>query len=333
MSVKLSIQHGNTLASAFSYANYGIILCNMQQDIDAATQFAQVSLHIMSKFDAKAIKPEMFLVLGCFILHRKSHIKETLPLLQEGYITSLEVGNMKFAGYNANTFCLHSFWSGQALATLEQNARAYSHGLMQLNQLKIPSYCRLCWQSVLNLLGFGEHLSILSGEAMQETEILPLLLFNNDLSELFAFYSYKLMLCFLFAEIEPAKSHAVECRRYLTGVIGIICEPAFYFYDSLIVLAPLSQPSSEVSTALERVAENQTQLQQWAHYAPMNYQHKVDLVEAEKCRVLGQKAEAIEFYDRAISLAKANAYIQEEALANEHLTIYLRQKQLVKKPD
>jgi hypothetical protein len=95
----------------------------------------------------------------------------------------------------------------------------------------------------------------------------------------------------------------------------------------------LSQPSSEVSTALERVAENQTQLQQWAHYAPMNYQHKVDLVEAEKCRVLGQKAEAIEFYDRAISLAKANAYIQEEALANEHLTIYLRQKQLVKKPD
>lgn len=41
------------------------------------------------------------------------------------------------------------------------------------------------------------------------------------------------------------------------------------------------------------------------------------MVEAEKCRVLGQKAEAIEFYDKAIAGAKANEYIQEEALANE----------------
>ena len=49
----------------------------------------------------------------------------------------------------------------------------------------------------------------------------------------------------------------------------------------------------------------------------MNYQHKVDLVEAEKCRVLGQKVEASEFYDKAISGAKEQGYIQEEALANE----------------
>ena len=317
LSVKLSIQYGNTLASAFSYANYGIILSNIQQDVDTATQFGQVSLQVISKLDAKAIKPEVFLVLGCFILHRKSHIKETLPLLQEGYVTSLEMGNMKFAGYNANSFCLHSFWCGQPLATLEQNARSYSNGLMQLNQLTILSYCRLCWQSVLNLLGFGEHPSILSGSALQETEILPLLLSGNDLSELFAFYSYKLMLCYLFAEIEQAKSHAVECRRYLMGSVGLVNEPAFYFYDSLIALAKLSQHSNEESEALERVAQNQTQLQHWAYYAPMNYQHKIDLVEAEKCRVLGKNYQAGDLYDRAIYGAKANEYIQEEALANE----------------
>ncbi|MEG4294919.1 GAF domain-containing protein, partial [Microcoleus sp. C2C3] len=45
--------------------------------------------------------------------------------------------------------------------------------------------------------------------------------------------------------------------------------------------------------------------------------HKWQLVEAEKYRVARQRAEAIEMYDRAISGAKENKYIQEQALANE----------------
>ena len=49
----------------------------------------------------------------------------------------------------------------------------------------------------------------------------------------------------------------------------------------------------------------------------MNYLHKWYLVEAEKQRVLGNKAKALEYYDRAISFAKGNGYIQEEALSNE----------------
>jgi hypothetical protein len=49
----------------------------------------------------------------------------------------------------------------------------------------------------------------------------------------------------------------------------------------------------------------------------MNYQHKVNLIETEKCQVLGKNYEAGDWYDRAISLAKENGYIQEEALANE----------------
>ena len=85
----------------------------------------------------------------------------------------------------------------------------------------------------------------------------------------------------------------------------------------MIALAALNLRSQQVTEVLQRVEQNQTQLQNWLQYAPMNYQHKVDLVEAEKCRVLGNKAEAMDLYDKAISGAKANEYIQEEALANE----------------
>jgi len=65
------------------------------------------------------------------------------------------------------------------------------------------------------------------------------------------------------------------------------------------------------------VETHQSTLQQWAQNAPMNYLHKWYLVEAERQRVLGNKAEAIEMYDRAISGAQENKYVNDEALANE----------------
>ncbi|HSF72831.1 MAG TPA: ATP-binding protein, partial [Microcoleus sp.] len=49
----------------------------------------------------------------------------------------------------------------------------------------------------------------------------------------------------------------------------------------------------------------------------MTHLHKFYLVEAERYRVLGENARAIDYYDRAIALAKEHDYINEEALANE----------------
>ncbi len=324
LSVKLSIQYGNTSASAFGYVIYGMFACNFLQDIETGVKFGQLALEVASKLDAKASQPEVLDVFGGFILYRQSHLKETLPLVQTGYTLALEVGSFEVAGYNANKFCLNSFWCSQPLVILESETRAYCLALVQLHQLSGANYCRIYWQSILNLLGLSENPTLLSGEALEETEFLPLLISSNDLYGLFTFYLNKIMLCYGFEEIELANHYTVAARNNLIGGAGSIGEAAFYFYDSLIILA-LWSPRSEIisseqdqSKALEQVQQNQTQLQQyWANYAPMNYQHKVDLVEAEKCRVLEQHYQAAEWYDRAIAGAKKNEYIQEEALANE----------------
>ncbi|MGB3535361.1 MAG: serine/threonine protein kinase, partial [Microcoleaceae cyanobacterium] len=318
LSVKLSIQYGNTAASAFGYIAYGLMACVMQQDVETGVKFGQLALDVVSKLNAKMIKPEVFNVAGLFVSHRKSHIKKTLPLLQQGYEAALEVGNLEFVGYTADTFCFNSFWCGQLLANLEQVTRAYCNELAQLNQVTASHWCRIHWQSMLNLLGASESASILSGEALQEIESLPQLRNASDFLGLSFFYLHKLMLCYLFGDIKSARNYGIEFKGCLMTASGTVSEPAFYFYDSLTALATLNLLSSDTLEIFQQVEENQTQLQQyWAKYAPMNHQHKVDLVEAEKCRVLGKKSEAMELYDKAIAGAKENEYIQEEALANE----------------
>ncbi len=104
----------------------------------------------------------------------------------------------------------------------------------------------------------------------------------------------------------------------MIGTRGTFLVPFFHFYAGLTYLAGCStQLETEQTNTLDLVETHQTTLAQWAHHTPMNHQHKVDLLEAEKCRVLGKNYEAGDWYDRAIAGAKANDYIQEEALANE----------------
>jgi predicted ATPase/class 3 adenylate cyclase/GAF domain-containing protein/tRNA A-37 threonylcarbamoyl transferase component Bud32 len=318
LSVKLSIQYGNIPESAFGYVCYSIVACNLLQQVDTGVKFAQLALKLVAKLDAKSTQPEVLNAAGLFTVHRKFHTKETLPILQESYVRALEVGQLEAAGYSAHNFCLNSFWSGQTLTSLEPQVRAYCNALAQLNQAIAANWCRIHWQSMLNLLGLAEPPYILSGEALQETEILSHLRDADDFFGLYFFCLHKLMLSYLFEEISSAQTYALEIKKYFNAVVGTVGIPALYLYDSLTALAAVSSASEKLSEVLQRVDENQSQLQQyWADYAPMNHQHKVDLVAAEKCRVLGQKTDAMELYDRAIAGAKANEYIQEEALANE----------------
>ncbi|MBW4562064.1 MAG: AAA family ATPase [Mojavia pulchra JT2-VF2] len=317
LQVKLSIVSGNTPLSAFSYACYGIVLVMILQDIHRAYQFGQLALNIVSKFDVRDDKPNTFSALGLFIIHGKSHIRETLSVFKEGYHAALEVGNLGFAGYNAHGFCLNSYWSSQPLITLEPKVRAYACALFSLKEITSLNYCHIYWQTILNLVGNTAHPCVLSGEAMQEEELLSRLLGSNDQFGLYFFYLHKFTLCFLLGDVAQALENAAQTKQYFMAGAGTVGEPVLYFYDSLAALASYCDSCVEQETLLQRVAENQAKLHHWAHNAPMNYLDKWYLVEAERHRVLGNKAEAIEHYDRAIALAQENEYLNEEALANE----------------
>ena len=66
-----------------------------------------------------------------------------------------------------------------------------------------------------------------------------------------------------------------------------------------------------------RVRANLKKLCRWARHAPMTYQHKVHLLQAELARVKGDDLEAARLYSLSIRLARENGFTNEEALAAE----------------
>jgi GAF domain-containing protein len=148
--------------------------------------------------------------------------------------------------------------------------------------------------------------------------LLPLHKAANDKTGLYYCYIHKLILCYLFGEFDRAVENATQTQQYLEGVTGQMAVPLFHFYDSLVHLAvcPATQKCKQKQLFLH-VKTNQKKLKKWAENAPMNFQHKYDLVEAEKARVLGRFFVAEDLYEQAIKGARDNEYIQEEALAYE----------------
>ncbi len=193
-----------------------------------------------------------------------------------------------------------------------------SDALAQLKQENALSWNQIFQQSVLNLLKPSENQCLLLGEVYNEDKSLPLLKQANARTVLHYFYLNKLILCYLFGEYQQASENAVQAEQYLDGVKAFLVVPVFHFYDSLAQIAIYpSVPHSQQEKLLRRVINNQEKMQKWADHAPMNFQHKYQLVEAEKARILGQYWQAMECYDRAIAGAREHGYIQEEALGNE----------------
>ena len=316
--VKASIQYGNAPFSAFCYACYGILLNGILQDIETADQVGNLALALTDKFNISDIKPTVFYVVGAFITYLKSPLQKSLELILEGYKIALDTGNVYYVGFNTKDICQYSYFLGRELKTLEVDIRAYCHVLENFRQDTMLNYSRVFWQTVLNLLGKAENPCVLTGEVLNEAKFVTQMLNANELIGLHYFWLHKLILCYLFENLSQAVETAAQAREYLVAGTGYASVPMFYFYDSLTALAEYSPATtSGRERLLERVRENQGKMQTWAHHAPMNYLHKFELVKAEQCRVLGQMAEAVDLYDRAIAGAKVNGYIQEEALANE----------------
>lgn len=323
LQVKLSIKCGNAPFSAFAYASYGLILQGITQDVEAGHQFGNLAVSLMERLNVFELTAKIFLVVAISTTHIKEHVFKTLQLLQAAYSGGLENGDLEYAGLALMYRCQYSYFVGQELASLDREVATISNILTQFGQKNTLNYNENLRQVVLNLLESTDKPYRLIGEVYNEEKMLPLHLESNDQSGLHFFYTHKLILCYLFGEFAQAVANAESAARYLNAVTGLLYLPIFHFYDSLARLAMyLDCNVTQQQEILAQVQVNQDKMQFWAHYAPMNFQHKYDLVEAERCKVLGHNYEAMDYYDKAIAGADQNDYLQEESLALERAALF-----------
>ncbi len=315
--VTLCLEYGFTRVSAIAYGFYGLILAGANE-LEAANQFGRLALKFLEHFNATECKAKAYLTYYAHVSLWENHIKESIDPLQEGFQSGLESGDIEFAGYCGNNYCAYLFLVGNYLPSIIQSQIPYIERLIKLNLETSYIFAGIWKQLAMNFVGDAENKLQLISEDFDETQIMPALMASKNYTLVFGIYTAKTILYYQFEEYACALESAASGTEYAQAAAGYAFVAVINAYYSLALLALYSQVNvSQQEQYLEQLQVNQSNLKLWASHAPMNFQHKYDLVEAEKNRVLGNKVEAIELYDLAIAGAKANEYLQEEALANE----------------
>ncbi len=316
--INLCLEYGHAANAALSYSWYGMLLCGSLGDIEKGYYAGQVAIKLLDRFNANSLKGCVYNLVYAFVRPWKKHIRESLEPLQEAIPTGLEFGDLMYSSYCALNYCGYLFSTESNLETIKRKQAPYIELLIKLKN-NLSLYSTKAWhQFVKNLQGLNPDKERLVGDSFDEEAILPELHEGHDGWSLFTVYLIKGMLPYLFKDYPEALVNAEKAELYTVSVVGFFHVATHKMYYSLTLLALyLRAETAQQIEYLDRVEANQENLQLWANHCPMNFQHKSDLVAAEKARVLGQKLEAMELYDRAIAGAKENEYIQEEALANE----------------
>jgi PAS domain S-box-containing protein len=308
----LTITHGLTPAGCLAIVSYAAVFV-WPDDIEAAYQFGQLGLQLIERLDDKRYLCQVKAIFDVFLYHWKEPILKVKSAIQQGIQIGFETGNNNYQGTNLITDTMLNALVGQPLpqaqAEMERN-------LQQLEQVRerYRSYDAYLWtQYVAHLRGMAAEPTQFAGPYFVEETDLPAAKADHIHNTILQFHTLKSMLHFHLGDYRAAYAHARQAEPLVPPAAGSLNIHLVPFYQSL---ALLRLPERQVEH-VEKLDENVSKLRLWANHVPMNYQHKLDIVLAERERVAGNAGTALDHYEQAIAGAKQNKFLQDEALANE----------------
>ncbi|MGK7894246.1 MAG: GAF domain-containing protein, partial [Xenococcus sp. (in: cyanobacteria)] len=312
----LSIKHGNIPNSIKAYSNYGLLLA-LEGQYQRGYELGNLALQLSYKFNSKSQRCQAGLVFAVFIQPWARPIKGAADINYQSFLAGLESGEIQYAGYNLLANILNRLFQGDNLAAVALDIEKYMLVVDKIQDDLIQLALATAKIFVTKLC--------LDREAEKDNDTMievEKTIASVEASQIWfsvcIYYILRMHLSCITANFEVGLNYATKVEQIIGALAGYTTSSGYYYYGSLILLNMYSGMSAEEqSNAWQQIESNQQQLKIWSDSCCENFLHKYLLVEAERCRCLGQKLEAIELYDRAIAEAQNNEYIQEEALANE----------------
>ncbi|MGD2182783.1 trifunctional serine/threonine-protein kinase/ATP-binding protein/sensor histidine kinase [Lusitaniella coriacea] len=314
--VQICIQSGYAPESAFFYPTYGILLASMFARYKSAYEFGQLALQLNQKWGHPIYKACASLVI-CLNYWFKP-LKESNRISNDGYQSALESGDLQYAGYMLNNKSLNFFIQGIDLAQLLPEVESYlQFGKKTENQL-VTDTLKGLYLILSNLRNQTSSERPFDSNEIEEKEYIENFQKQKNFYSLCFYQIFKLQALYIYGNTTAALDCALSAEKMLPFILGTLPATEYNFYSSLTFLAAYPEASeSEKEIYRNKVEENQKSIIVWADNCPDNFLHKYLLIEAEIAHLWGSNSEAIDYYNRAIESAKANGFVQNEALGNE----------------
>jgi len=311
--VHLSLKFGRSPLAADAFVCLGMIMGSGMGDYAKGYRLGRMAHELIKKYSAGDTECRVLFFLGNMINDWSRSAREGQSLLLESYQRGVEAGELQFASYALNWHNFHEFFVRKPLVAAAERFDGNRNSILRLQQKDAVLFYDLWNQFVLKLASETFETN-LHGSLFDESKVVGHWIETNNHTCLFCYHLHKCILSYAAGEFKEALAESRKAAAFAGGVFGMPVNAELNFFQSLSLSACASERTKE---SIQQISRNQKQLGIWRENAPMNFEHKFLLIEAELQRLRGNRLAAADGYEAAIRSARTHGYILEEALSNE----------------
>ena len=324
-SIRVFIKYGNCTYSPYIYVGYGIVMAFMNK-FDKAIEFGALAKNLTIPLDAHRDSAKINHLLYALISIWKTDFHILNPLILNTYQIGVENGDLEYASFGLMNNTQH-IYCNLSIQQIKDNTLDKIETLKKLKQEYAIQRTTNFIQLIDNLIIKKDEPCNLKGDYFNEDIDIPRAKENNVNSILSIHYANKLFLHIIFNDLTNTKQYLLELEELKDANKGSYFFAINNFYRSIIYLRHFEKEGD--NTYLKKTDKNQKTMKMWAKHCPENFQHKYDLIEAEKYRILKKIELAKKYYDKAISGATKYEFWSDEAICWEFAAIFYFQQNTI----
>jgi PAS domain S-box-containing protein len=311
-SANLSLEHGNSDASCDTYVRLGYIAGDRFGDYKAGSRFGKIGCELVERRGLKRFQARTYMLFAHYLIPYTQHVRAARDLLHRGFEVANKIGDLVFMGWYSGLYLIENLLaSGDPLSEVQSELERALAFAQKAQLMHVVSIIRTHLELVRTLRGLTRKFGSFDDEEFGAR-------FARNPNSALAEWLYcmrKVQAHFHAGDYASAIEAATRAQRHrASGYIYQVADLRFY---SALSHAAVCDTADQREAHFAALCAHHRQLEIWAEQCPENFENRAALVGAEIARLEGRDVDAMRLYRQAIRSARANGFVQHEALAYE----------------
>ena len=293
-----------------------MILSGVMNDYPAAYGFGKLANGLLQRFDARECTARLYGAILNAVNVWIEPLQSIIPTALLAYEQGMSTGDLYFGILNLHGYMCMSFQCCKSLKVFADESRTHLETMRHNKQDLLYFQSLPIRQAALNLMGLSRDPLVLTGENMNEETFMSEVIEKSAVNAVCIANTMKMMLAFLFDELEFAIELADTTSNIDEVLMGQFLVCTHKLYAGLIHIS-MYKRTRDLSWR-QKAESSAERMRAWAKAGPWNCEHRRNLLEAELlCADEGVNEETIQLYSAAIEGSAKNGFASDHALALE----------------
>jgi predicted ATPase len=315
--VSTSVARGLSMATPYALALFGIVL-NTVGMFPVSHAWGQLAVRLIDRWEDRSLEAATRHVVFNLVCAWMVPLSTILEPLREVFDIGRRTGDLEYASYAAHGYVHNALYAGRPLAPLLVEAHELGDQMRALGQVNAVHVHAPFEQLLKCLTGGVPDPGCLNDDAFDEETLAAKATAEGSRSGIHVLNVARGLARFHFGRAKEASACFEIARAHLDAAPSVWHVPILHQFAVLSACAAWQELDADERAALRpKMEASLAALRTLAGHTPINFAHRVSLVEGELRRIDGDPNAAFARFVEAAELAREGAWVNDVALARE----------------